>query len=160
MNQLVIKHAGIFSLIFGAMLGIAALLPFLIGYVLIILAFFSSVVVILYMKKNDKHLGIIDTREGSILGAIIGFLSCVGFFIAFCPMVCILKLILKDAYYSYAIPEAFSMGIWLLFMIIIMVGTVLAMTNAATGMGLAWALEYFEQKPENSDARLDIKIDD
>lgn len=160
MNQIIIKNASIFSLIFGAIMGIAALLPFLIGYVLFILVFFSSIAVILYMKRNDKHLGIIDTQQGAVLGGIIGFLSCVGFFLSFSPMVCILKLILKERYYAYAIPDAFSMGIWLLLIIILMVGSLFAMTNSVSGMGLAWILSHIEQKPQDSDARLDIEIND
>lgn len=159
MNQVIAIRTAVFSLIFGAILGLLALFPFLIGYVLFVLVFFSSVVVILYMKKNDKHLGIISTQEGAILGALIGFLSTIGFFISFSPMVCILKLIFKG-YYSYAIPDAFAMGVWLFLIIVLMVAGMFAMTNSATGMGLAWGLEFFEKKPQDSDARLDIKIDD
>lgn len=159
MNQLVVKRSVIFSLLLGAVLGLAALLPFLVGYVLFALSFFSSVIVVLFMKKNDKHLGFIDTREGAILGGIIGFLSTIGFFLTFSPMVCILRLILKERYYSYAIPEALTMGLWLFIIIVLMVAITFALTNSATGMGLAYALGYFE-KPQNPDARLDIKIED
>jgi len=159
MNELVVKRSAIFSLLLGAVLGLAELLPFLIGNVLFALSFFSSVIIILFMKKNDKHLGFIDTKEGAILGGIIGFLSTIGFFLTFSPMVCILRLILKERYYSYAIPEAFSMGLWLFAIIVLMVAGTFALTNSATGMGVAFGLSYFE-KPQNPDARLDIKIED
>ncbi len=159
MNLLIIKRTIIFSLILGAMLGIVGLLPFLIGYVLFILLFFSSVIVILYMKKNDKYLGIIDTQQGAILGSIIGFFSTVGFFLAFSPMVCIIKLIFKN-YYSYAIPDAFSMGLWLFAIIVFMVSIIFSMVNSVSAMGLAFILSYFEKKPEEYDAPLDIKIED
>ncbi len=159
MNQIIAARTAVFSLILGAALGLLALFPFLIGYVLFILVFFSAVIVILYMKKNDKHLGIISIQDGALLGALIGFSSCIGFFISFSPMVCILKLIFKN-YYSYAIPDAFAMGVWLFLIIVLMVAGMFAMTNAAIGMGLAWILDFFEKKPQDIDARLDIKIED
>lgn len=159
MNQLVVKRTIIFSLILGAILGILGLLPFLIGYSLFVLLFFSSVIVILYMKKNDRYLGIIDTQQGAILGAIIGFFSSIGFFTSFSPMVCIIKLIYKN-YYSYAIPDAFSMGLWLFLTIVLMVAIIFSMINSVSAMGLAFILTYFEKKPPNTDTLLDIKIED
>ena len=99
MNQIVVKRAAIFSLILGAALGLLALFPSVIGFSLFIVAFLSSAIVILYMKKNEKHLGIINNEQGAILGGIIGFFSGVGFFASFSPMVCILRMIFKEKYY-------------------------------------------------------------
>ena len=41
-----------------------------------------------------------------------------------------------------------------------MVGVMLAIFNAVGGMAMAYIYNKFEQKPENYDARLDIKVDD
>lgn len=159
MNEVIVKRTVIFSLIMGACAGLLSVIPAIIGFALFFLIFLCAPSLIFYMKKNEKHLAFIDTRQGAILGAIIGFFTTVGFFTAFCPMVCVLHLIFKN-YYSYAIPDMIQTSLWLLFVIVLMCAFIFAMTNSASGMGIAWVLSYFEKKPENSDARLDIKIDD
>ena len=160
MNQIVVKSAAIFSLILGAALGLLALFPSVIGFSLFIVAFLSSAIVILYMKKNEKHLGIINNEQGAILGGIIGFFSGVGFFASFSPMVCILRMIFKEKYYSYAIPDIISDAFWLFVVIIVMVSIIFALTNSATGMATAFMLGKIEEKPQDYDAPLDIKIED
>lgn len=159
MNEIIAKRAVIFSLILGAVLGLISLIPAIIGFALFTLSFLASVIVILYMKQNEKHLGIIDNQQGAILGGLIGFFATIGFFASFSPMVCILKMIFKS-YYSYAIPYAIQDALWLFFIIIFMVGIIFAMTNSASGMGIAFVLNKFEQLPKDSDAPLDIKIED
>ncbi|MBQ8847642.1 MAG: hypothetical protein IJ003_01710 [Candidatus Gastranaerophilales bacterium] len=159
MNELIAKRIAIFSVIFGAVIGLIAVIPPLIGMCLFVLSFLSAPILILYMKKNEKYLGFIDNQQGAILGAISGFFTTVGFFVTFCPMVCILHLIFKK-YYSYAIPDMIQTGLWLLFVIIFMVALIFAMTNSASGMGTSWILGYIEKKPQNHDAQLDIEIND
>ena len=44
--------------------------------------------------------------------------------------------------------------------VFLMVGLIFALTNSATGMGTTWIIGYFEKKPQDYDARLDIKIED
>ena len=56
MNQLIIKRAVLFSLIFGACIGLVSSIPFLIGISIFVLAFFSSVFVILFMRKDEKYV--------------------------------------------------------------------------------------------------------
>ena len=160
MNQLIVKRASIFSLILGAILGLIALFPSIIGFALFIVGFLASIIVILYMKKNEKHLGIIDNEQGAILGGIIGFFTGVGFFFFFSPMVCILRLIFKEKYYSYAIPDIVTEAFWLFVIIVIMVSVIFALTNSATGMATAFMLNKIEEKPKDYDAPLDIKIED
>ncbi len=159
MSQFVVKRAIIFSLILGALFGLLALLPMLIGLVIFIFGFFSSVIIILYMKRNEKHLSFLTNEQGAILGGIIGFFATVGFFVSFCPMVCIIHSIFKS-YYSYAIPEMLSLGLWLFFVIVFMTAIIFAMTNSATAMGLTFILGQIEKKPDDYDAPLDIKIED
>ena len=160
MNQLIVKRASIFSLILGAILGLIALFPSIIGFALFTVGFLASIIVILYMKKNEKHLGIIDNEQGAILGGIIGFFTGIGFFASFSPMVCILRLIFKEKYYSYAIPDIVTEAFWLFVIIVIMVSVIFALTNSATGMATAFMLNKIEEKPKDYDAPLDIKIED
>lgn len=159
MNQIIAKRTAIFSLILGAVLGLASLIPALIGFMLFVLAFFSSVIVMLYMKKNEKHIAYLTNEQGAIMGGIVGFFSTIGFFVSFCPMVCIIKLIFKK-YYAYMIPDMLNSAMWLFFVVVFMVAFIFALTNSASGMGTTWILGNIEKKPENIDARLDIKIED
>lgn len=159
MNILIAKRASLFSLILGALIGLISLVPMVIGLSLFTLAFLCSPIVILYMKKNEKYLGIITNEQGAILGAIIGFCAAAGFFASFSPLVCVLHFIFKS-YYAYAIPDMFSMGLWLFFVILIMVGIIFAMTNSVSAMGISWLLGHTEKKPENYDAPLNIEIED
>ena len=159
MNQLIAKRTAIFSLILGAIVGLVSLLPFLIGISLFLLAFFSSVVVMLYMKKDEKHISYLTNEQGAIMGGLIGFFSTIGFFLTFSPMVCILHLIFRN-YYSYMIPDMLKDALWLFVVVVVMVAAIFALTNSATGMGLCLILSHIEKEPENIDARLDIKIEE
>jgi len=159
MNQLIAKKTAVFSLILGAIIGLTSLIPPIIGLSLFVLSFFSSAIVLLYMKKDEKHISFLTNEQGAIIGGIIGFFATIGFFITFSPMVCILKLIFKG-YYSYMIPDMLTNAMWLFFVIVFMVALIFAMTNSALAMGIVWILSKIEQKPQDYDARLDIKIED
>ena len=159
MNQIIAKRAALFALIFGAAIGLASLLPFFVGFCLFVLSFFSSTIIMLYMKKNEKHLAYLTNEQGAIMGGIVGFFATIGFFITFSPMVCILKLNFKS-YYSYMIPDMLKDAMWLFFVLVFMVGIIFALTNSATGMGTTWILNQIQKEPENVDARLDIKIEE
>ena len=159
MNELIVKKSIIFSFIFGALLGLLAIFPFLNALCFITLAFLSSPIVVCYMKKI-KQLGIIDNQQGAIIGAFIGLFSTICFFISFVPMVLILHLIFRSKYYSYAIPYMFEDGVWLLFIIVFMVAVFFAVTNSVSGMATSYCLNFIEKKPEHHDAQLDIKIED
>ena len=159
MNQLIAKKACVFALMLGAIIGIISLIPNFIGFTLFILSFFSSVIIILYMKKNEKHLSYLTNEQGAIIGGLIGFFATVGFFATFTPMVGIIHLIFKN-YYSYAIPDVMQNAIWLFFIIVFMVGIIFALINSVSAMGLVWILNHIQKEPENLDARLDIKIED
>ena len=159
MNKLIVKRTCAFSFLFGAILGIMAIVPFTSGLAFFILILFSSVIIILYMKKNEKHLGIINTEQGAILGGIIGFVATLGFCVTYLPMNFILSLIFTKST-DLGISYFFTTAPWLFFIMIFMTCFILGLTNSATGMGTAYILSYFEKKPEGYDAPLDIKIED
>ncbi len=159
MNRLIVKRAAAFSFLLGAILGIMAIIPFISGLAYLILILLSSVAVILYMKKNEKYLGIIDTQQGAILGGIIGFVTTIGFCTVFLPMKFILSLIFTKST-DLGISFFFTTAPWLFFIIIFIVAVILGFINSATGMGTAYFLGYFEKKPEGYYAPLDIKIED
>lgn len=162
MNELIIKKTIMFSLIFGACLGLAWYIPSytILWLILTVLLFLSSVFIILYMKKNERHLSFIDNRQGAILGGIAGFFTTIGAFISFTPMGYILYLIKHNDYYGSLVHTFVSETFWLYLIVIIMTSLIFAFTNAATGMTLAYILSFIEKKPENSDSQIDIEIND
>ena len=159
MNETVIKRVMIFSLILGATIGLLSAIPAIIGVCLFILSFFSSVIVICYLRQKENYFSYLDNQQGATLGGLIGFFSGIGFLASFCPMVIILHLIFKT-YYSYAIPYIIQEALWLFLIIVFMVSIIFAMTNAASGMVVAFVLIRFAKKPNEYDAPLDIKIED
>ena len=158
MNEIIAKRALIFSLILGACIGIAAILPPMIGFALVILMFLSAPTIIIYMKKNEKYLNVINNEESAKLGAIIGFAATIGFFASFAPLVCILKLIFKT-YYAYMIPDMLQTALWLFVILVFVIALVFAATNAVSAMGIAWLYSRFEKTPDEEN-RLDMKIED
>lgn len=165
MNQIIAKKAAVFSLILGACLGLVWHVPSytILGLVLTVLLFLSSILIILYMKKDEKHLSFIDNRQGAILGGIAGFFTTLGAFISFSPLALILYYITNHQNYFGNIIHSFtSQTLWVFIIIVLMVCFIFACTNAATGMGLAYILNFFEKnkKPENSDSGIDIEIND
>ena len=158
MKETVLKRAVVFALILGACIGIASLVPAFIGFCLFILMFLSAPVIIIYMKKNEKHLSFINNEQGAILGGIIGFSATIGFFASFSPLVCVLKFLFKN-YYSYMIPDMLTSALWLFFVLVFMVALVFGATNSTSAMGLAWFYSHFEKKPDEEN-RLDITIED
>lgn len=159
MNQVIAKKAIVFALMLGAIIGLASLFPFLIGFSLFVLGFLSSVLVMFYMKKDEKHIAYLTNEQGAIFGGLVGFFATIGFFVIFSPMVCVLRLIFKS-YYAYTIPDMLKDALWLFFVLVFMVAFIFALTNCATAMGATWILSHIEKAPENADARLDIKIEE
>lgn len=159
MNKSIVKRTLAFSFLLGAILGLMAIIPFISGLAFIVLILFSSVAVILYMKKNEKHLGIINTEQGAILGGVIGFATTLGFCVTYLPMKFILSLIFTKST-DLGISYLFVNAPWLFFIFIFMACFILAAVNSIGGMATAYILGYFEKKPEGYDAPLDIKIDD
>ena len=158
MNEIIVKRASKFSLILGASLGILSIIPVTIGFSSFILIFLCAPIIIMYMKKNEKHISFLSNEQAAILGAIIGFISTIGFFASFSPLVCIIKMIFKT-YYAYMIPDMLSGALWLFFVLIFVMALIFAATNSASAMGLNWVYSHFEKSPKDN-GQLDITIED
>jgi len=164
MNQIIVKKASVFSLILGACLGLILHIPSytIVALVLMVLLFLSSVLIILFMKKDEKHLSFIDTRDGAVLGGIAGFFATLGAFASFTPMAYMIYFINHGNYFGSLAHLFINEAFWLLCIVAFMASFIFACTNSATGMGLAYILKFFDSKkmPENSDAQIDIEIND
>lgn len=158
MNPLLVKQASILSAILGGILGILTLIPFVRNFSFLLLILAISAVVIVYMKKNNL-IGIIDVREGAILGGIIGFVSFIAFSIVFVPLVAIVGLIFKG-YYTFGITYMLRVsGFFVLIMLVVFLGILSALMNAFAGLATAYFYEILSglKKEENESVDFEIK---
>ena len=94
MNILLLKQVALFSALIGGAIGVITLIPFVGTLSFLTLILFLSAIIIVYLKKHDL-IGIIDMKEGAILGAVIGFASFVAFFVVFTPLSILIGFIAK-----------------------------------------------------------------
>jgi len=158
MNQLLIKQTVILSAILGGIFGVLTLIPFVRNFTFMILILCISAVIIVYMKKRDL-IGVIDLKEGSVLGGIIGFVSFITFSIAFIPLVTIVGAILPK-YYTYGISYLFKVsGFFVLVMLVVFLAVLSALMNAFAGLVTAYVYEILSgiKKEENKNVDFEIK---
>lgn len=161
MNPIVVKQTAILSAILGGILGVVTLIPFIRNFSFMILIFCISAVILVYMKRHDL-IGIIDVKEGAILGAIIGFISFIAFSIVYIPLVALTGLIFKG-YYTFGILEMLRTGmggLFVLIMIIVFLAFVIsALMNAFAGLVTAYVYELLSgvKKEQNESIEFEIK---
>jgi hypothetical protein len=162
MNPLIVKQTAILSAILGAILGILTLIPFVRGFSFLFLLIGVAALVIIYMKKNDL-IGIIDVKEGAILGAIIGFVSFIAFSVVFIPLVALIGLIFKG-YYTFGVLAMLQTGfggVLVLIMLIIFLALVIsALLNAFSGLVTAYMYEILTgiKKEDKQEENVDFEI--
>lgn len=159
MNPLLVKQAAILSAILGGILGVLTLIPFIRNFSFMLLILCISAVIIVYMKKNDL-IGIIDVKEGAILGAIIGFVSFIAFSIVFVPLVTLVGLIFKG-YYTFGISYMLKVsGFFVLVMLVAFVGILSALMNAFAGLATAYLYEVLSgvKKEDKANENVDFEI--
>lgn len=162
MNPLLVKQTAILSSILGGILGVLTLIPFVRNFSFMLLILGIAAVVIIYMKKNDL-IGIIDVREGAILGAIIGFVSFIAFSIVFMPLAILVKAILgifNISYNTYGIDIFIQTGFFVLLMLIVFLGILSALMNAFAGLVTAYMYEVLTgiKKEEKKEENIDFEI--
>lgn len=159
MNQILVKQTAILSAILGGILGVLTLIPFVRNFSFMLLILCVSAVIIIYMKKNDL-MGIIDVKEGAILGAIIGFISFIAFSIVFIPLVAIVGLIFKG-YYTFGITYMLRVsGFFVLIMLVTFTALLSALMNAFAGLVTAYMYEVLSgiKKAEKAEENVDFEI--
>ena len=82
MNKNILKQVSLLSIFLGAALGVITIIPYIGEIAFWILMCLSSTAVILFMTKLDM-LKITTVQESAVLGAIIGFISFIGFSICY-----------------------------------------------------------------------------
>jgi len=157
MNPILVKQTAVLSAILGGILGVLTLIPFVRNFSFMILILCISAVVIVYMKKNDL-IGIIDVKEGAVLGGIIGFVSFIAFSIVFVPLVSIVGLIFKS-YYTYGITYLLrASGFFVLILLVGFLGVLSALMNAFAGLTTAYVYELLSGVKKQDKENVDFEI--
>ena len=129
MNKDIFKKITIYSVLFGALFGISALIPYLQILSVLIMSVISSILITIYMERK-KQIGQLTIKGAGIIGAYTGLISLVGFMIVYLPLASILgavvQLIFPNSIYFSGIK--FLIQIW--WLILLMGGLVTALFNS------------------------------
>lgn len=154
MNQILLKQTAILSLILGAGLGIITIIPFIGAISFFTIMFLASTVVLIYMNKNNM-IGKLIPRDGALLGALIGFLSFIGFSITFVPLATIIGLFYKGSFYL-GISLMFRSGFFVLIMMVAFVAMLSALMNSFSGLATVY---FYGQMLNTEDNNSTFSID-
>lgn len=154
-NLMLLKQISIFSAIAGGALGVLTLIPIINIISFPVLIIFLSAAVLVYMKHNNL-IGIIDIREGSIFGAVIGFVSFVGFSVVYIPLSMLLGLIFKNSFLPYFLNSFGSFVV--LIMLVIFLALLSALMNGFTGLATAYVYEILSGIKKESNEQVDFEI--
>ena len=159
MNEIILKQTAILSAIIGGILGVITLIPFVRGFSFLLLILAISAVVIVYMKKNEL-IGIIDIKEGAILGAVIGFISFITFSIIFIPIAAIIGSIFKTYYLGWLTMLLKASGFFVLILLVFFMAILSALMNSFAGLVTAYVYEFLSgvKKDEANAESIDFEI--
>ena len=160
MNILLLKQVALFSALIGGAIGVITLIPFVGTLSFLTLILFLSAIIIVYLKKHDL-IGIIDMKEGAILGAVIGFASFITFFIVFAPLSILIGFIAKGYYVGHLLRIFFENfgGFFVMIMLLFFLALISALMNAFSGLTTAYVYELLSglKKVENENIDFEIK---
>lgn len=152
MNLIILKQLAILSAVAGVALGLITIIPYISFLSFMILLMFLSAFILAYLKQNDL-IGIINTREGCIYGALIGFVSFIAFSLVYTPISMLIGWLIPS--YTQGFLRFFlnSFGsLIVMFLLMILMAGISALFNGFTGLVTAWVYELITgQKKENDE---------
>ncbi len=137
---ILLKRISVLSIFFGAILGFVTLIPFIGTYSMVfLLCFIAPLVIWVLVKYNCLLLSSI--KKSVVVGAIVGFVSYLGFSVIYIPIsVILMKLFHISANYGIGIMLN-NAGFFILLVISIFMGVLSATINAFTGFLTFYVLE-------------------
>ena len=134
----ILKKVALKSVILGGIIGILTLIPYLNFFSFLCLLFLVGPIVLIYAHYNNI-LGVLDTKEGAIWGAISGICAFSGFFVTFCPIAALLGIFIKhDIYMVMKLFFTSGGGIVILILSFFMIGMIVALFNAFSGTAASY----------------------
>ncbi len=159
MELIILRRMVVISTILGAVLGVITVIPIINTLSFFVVLFLSAPVVIAYMTKYNM-IGIFDIKETLISGAIIGFISFIGFSITFVPLAGIIGLVYKDSFYL-GISNLFKEGGFFIVLLMVIFTAVLAgaLMNAFSALLYYHIKNYFFRDNINNEILKNENID-
>lgn len=148
-----IKKLLVFSFIFGAAAGLAALIPIFGVVIFLMIIFCSSFIIMTFMKKIG-YLYCPNEQTGLVFGAIAGFAAFIGFVLIFLPASFVLSLIFQESYYT-GIGMIIKSGFMLCSTLVVFVGILCAMMNAFSGLA---SIYFFNSNAEKKEEKFTLNI--
>lgn len=155
MNNILLKQMALLSLIFGAALGVISVIPIIGTLAFMTLMFLSATFVILKLKKSD-FLGKLTTRDGTLYGALVGFVACWGFCATMVPLASLISFINHMFFHKLLWYSSISIwftngigGIFVLVMIIMFVALLSALMNSFGGLVTTYFGDQILNKEES-----------
>ena len=160
MNILLLKQVALFSALIGGAIGILTLIPFIGSLCFLTLILFLSAIIIVYLKRHDL-IGIIDLKEGAILGGVIGFSSFLAFSVVFTPISALIGMMFSKYYIGKLLTMFISNfgGFFIMIMLLLFLALISALMNAFSGLVTVYVYEVLSglKKAENENIDFEIK---
>lgn len=156
MNKTILKQAAFLSVFLGAALGVITVIPFLGDIAFWILMCMSAAVVILFMTKLEM-LYVKSVQESAVLGAIIGFISFIGFSVLYIPLIIALAKFFQ-IYPNYGVSMALSnASCGLIIVLVIFMAVLCATINAFSGFLTYYGMDFFRMLNKKEDEHFKLK---
>ena len=156
MNKTILKQAAFLSIFLGAALGVITVIPFLGDIAFWILMCLSTAAVILFMTKLEM-LSVKSVQESAVLGAIIGFISFIGFSVLYIPLIIALAKFFQ-IYPNYGVSMALSnASLGLIIVLVIFMAVLCATINAFSGFLTYYGMDFFRILNEKEDEHFKLK---
>ncbi len=154
-QEVLFKRMAALSGILGLVLGVLTIIPFICNFSFFGLVVLAAPIIFVYMKKLEM-IGILEPKLGAMYGAIIGFISFLGFSVSFIPLATIIGFIYKGSYYL-GVSLLFRSGFFVLIMMVFFVAILSALMNAFSGLVTMFIYNQIEPQPEESQTDLNIE---
>lgn len=161
MNINLLKQICVLSLFLGAVLGILTLIPIINQISFWVLMCFAATCIMLFMIKFEL-LEIKSVQESAVLGAIIGFVSFIGFSLTYIPVTVILAKLFQ-VYTNYGVAVSLinaSFGVTVV--LVIFMGILSATVNAFSGFLTYYGIDFYKllYKKDIENSKFEVKDND
>ncbi len=159
MNFLIVKQVSILSFIFGTILGLIILLPVL-NLVAFLFAMFATGGAMVILLKKFNLIGLINIREGAVIGAIAGFASFIGLCVIYLPVSSLIGLIFPKYTGGFFSMFFTSFGGFVIGLFMVIFSALMsALLNSFGGLFAVWVYEFITgiKKGDNENINFEIK---
>lgn len=152
MNKFVIKNIVILSLILGLILGVLAPVPY-VGMAALFAALLLSAPLVMVYLIMDGKLDLTTTKDSILTGALIGFCTNFSFSVIYAVLMVILAKGFQYTTNFFLTAMITNSPVWLLFVFIIFIGVLCAVTNAFSGFLTYYVINFIRDMYEKQHPR-------